>query len=109
MMKGYKYEAVDKHGNHTEGVVQAASLEEVILKLMAAEKYPSRVEELTSASYAAFTRVEKLKRIRNKLDPQPIEAESLPPPQKQRRYSAIAWTIFILAWVVVVVAYVMLK
>lgn len=108
-MKRYKYEAADEHGRHVEGMVLADSLEDVILKLMAAKKYPSRVEEMTNSSYVAFNRLEKLKKIRDKLEPQPLETEPLPQPPRQRQYSAIAWTIFILIWVAVVVAYVMLQ
>lgn len=109
-MKRYKYEATDEEGKQAEGMVLADSLEDVIFKLMAAKKYPTRVEELTGASYVAFNRLEKLKKIRNKLEPQPTETEPLPrAPKPQRQYSAIAWTIFILIWVAVVVAYVMLQ
>jgi len=105
------YEAIGRDGKQSSGMIKATSLEDVILQLMKVGKIPHRVEELNRSSFIAFSRLENLKAIKNKLDPtepQPTSKSEFIPPREKSRLP-VAWIIFILAWIAVIIAYAALK
>ena len=63
-MKKYKYEAIDSKGKPTEGIVPSDTFEDVVLRLMQANLYPTRIEELTGNILITHGRLEKLKEIK---------------------------------------------
>jgi hypothetical protein len=109
-MKKYKYEAFDPDGNRRDGIVSADSLEKVIFKILQAKLYPTRIEELTGSTYVAHSRLEKLKEIKRRLEPE--EAPQELPPQSRRRddgYSKLLFIVVVALWLAMVAVYVVLQ
>ena len=105
-MKNYKYEAVDPDGNRKDGIVSAKDLETAIFKILQAKLHPLRIEELTRSTYIAHARLEKLKAIKRRLEPEEI----LEPPPKARRprdaYSKLVIAVIVAVWLTMVVVYI---
>jgi hypothetical protein len=104
-MKKFVYEAIDRKTNETvEGILSAKTLEEVIMRLLQEQRYPTRVEELTQQSFIAHGRLGKLRELRDKLVPPEVAPNVAKPKSPQR----VNWVVIatVLFWLAAIVVYV---
>jgi hypothetical protein len=102
-MKKFRYEAVDRKGVDIEGILEAQSLEEVILRLLQDKCYPTRVEELTQQSFIALGRLENLKALRDRLQPQQPTSVVVPKPERKVNWVIV---VIVLLWLAAILVYI---
>jgi len=106
-MKKYKYEAIDPKGKAVEGIIPSDTFEEVVFKLLQSNLYPTRVEELTGGALIAHGRLEKLKEVKRRLEPQPSQTTRPSPvaTKSGNRMPKLLLLAIIALWLAMVAAY----
>jgi len=110
---GYEARDVDKKG--VSGVIEAKTLEEAIFILIQHNLYPTRVEQLTKASYFNHQKLEKLKKIRDRLlfeqpqqEQQSCESQTKSQTKSKSLSSSHLMMLLFLLWVAILVVYLLL-
>ena len=103
-MKKYRYEAVDPKGNNVDGTMPCDTFEEVVYKLLKEQYYPTRIEELNPHRTFVYDRLDKMRAIRDSLQPKEIEAPVAAPHRTSRRLNL--FMVLVVFWVIIVVLYV---
>ena len=98
-MKQYKYEALNAANEHVEGICNAENFEAAIFKILQANLYPTRIDELTNYNRAIYGRMEKMRKILGISRPQ-IKL----PKHKGSIISKREWSVAWLLWAGAIVA-----
>ena len=106
-MKKFKYEAIDAKGNSDEGILQASNFEEVLFKLLKSQRYPMRIEELNQHNLITLGRLEKMKQLRSRLQPEEIATNTVAD-NHPKVVSKTKWLVpmLIVLWTAVLTAYI---